>query len=147
MTTCGNFFDDLTQFAQWFFGVDHDAQYLQRADDAVARRGVITKDHVPGLFAADVEFLAEHRLQHVAIADGGARHQHHKECGSTYPRSSVKPFATTELLGNFTDGDGTVCMCDESGVLVDGDDVLAITALDACRAAHCQKKTLVSPPS
>ena len=47
----------------------HDPQDLQRADDAVAGRGEVAKDHVPALFAAEIQVLPHHLLDHVAVAD------------------------------------------------------------------------------
>src|ERR1700753_247964 len=50
----------------------HDAEDLQRGDDAVARRGVVAEDEMPRLLAAERVPLRAHRFDHVAIADGGA---------------------------------------------------------------------------
>ncbi|MGD0017478.1 MAG: phosphoglucosamine mutase, partial [Verrucomicrobiia bacterium] len=69
-----------------------------------------------------------------------------KDCGSTYP--GVVCRAVKELgadIGITHDGDGDrVQLCDERGVLVDGDDVLAITGLDWLRRGELKKKTLVA---
>lgn len=69
-----------------------------------------------------------------------------KNCGSTYPEVVCK--AVRELgadVGISHDGDGDrVQLCDESGVLVDGDDVLAITALDWLSRGELKKNTLVA---
>jgi len=71
-----------------------------------------------------------------------------KNCGSTYPEVVCK--AVRELgadVGISHDGDGDrVQLCDESGVLVDGDDVLAITALDWLSRGELKKNTPSSPP-
>ncbi len=42
---------------------------MQRADDAVAGRGEVAKDHVPALLAAEIQVLPHHFLDHVAVAD------------------------------------------------------------------------------
>ena len=69
-----------------------------------------------------------------------------KNCGSTYP--DVVCRAVKELgadIGIAHDGDGDrVQLCDERGMLVDGDDVLAITGLDWLRRGELKKKTLVA---
>ena len=60
-----------------------------------------------------------------------------KDCGSTYPELSAAQSANIGAdIGISHDGDGDrVQLCDENGALVDGDDVLAITALDWLAAA------------
>jgi phosphoglucosamine mutase len=67
-------------------------------------------------------------------------------CGSTHPEVICK--AVRELsadVGISHDGDGDrVQLCDESGTLVDGDDVLAITALDWLGRGQLKKNTLVA---
>jgi phosphoglucosamine mutase len=67
-------------------------------------------------------------------------------CGSTYPEvicGYVKQLGAD--VGITHDGDGDrVQLCDEAGALVDGDDVLAITALDWLNRGELKKKTLVA---
>jgi len=69
-----------------------------------------------------------------------------KDCGSMYPDVICR--AVRELgadMGIAQDGDGDrVQLCDERGVLVDGDDMLAITGLDWLRRGELKKKTLVA---
>jgi phosphoglucosamine mutase len=69
-----------------------------------------------------------------------------KNCGSTHPGVVCK--AVREIgadVGISHDGDGDrVQLCDENGVLVDGDDVLAITALDWLSRGELKKNTLVA---
>jgi len=69
-----------------------------------------------------------------------------KGCGSTHPEvicGYVKQIGAD--VGISHDGDGDrVQLCDESGVLADGDDVLAITALDWLSRGELKKKTLVA---
>ncbi len=69
-----------------------------------------------------------------------------KGCGSTYPEvlcGYVKQLGAD--VGITHDGDGDrVQLCDEVGTLVDGDDVLAITALDWLSRGELSKKTLVA---
>ncbi len=68
------------------------------------------------------------------------------ECGSTYPEvlcDAVRQQGAD--IGISHDGDGDrVQLCDEHGVLVDGDDVLAITALDWLARGDLAKDTLVA---
>ena len=67
-------------------------------------------------------------------------------CGSTYPDvicDAVKKLGAD--VGISHDGDGDrVQLCDEAGTLVDGDDVLAITALDWLGRGALKQKTLVA---
>jgi phosphoglucosamine mutase len=67
-------------------------------------------------------------------------------CGSTNPEvicGYVKQLGAN--VGISHDGDGDrVQLCDEAGVLVDGDDVLAITALDWLSRGELKNKTLVA---
>jgi phosphoglucosamine mutase len=69
-----------------------------------------------------------------------------KGCGSLYPE--VMCAAVRQLgadVGIAHDGDGDrVQLCDETGALVDGDDVLAITALDWLKRGALKKNTLVA---
>ena len=69
-----------------------------------------------------------------------------KGCGSTHPEvvcGYVRQLGAD--IGITHDGDGDrVQLCDENGVLVDGDDVLAITALDWLSRGELKKNTLVA---
>ena len=69
-----------------------------------------------------------------------------KGCGSTHPDvvcGYVRQLGAD--VGISHDGDGDrVQLCDENGVLVDGDDVLAITALDWLSRGQLKKNTLVA---
>ena len=67
---CLRIFDQaLLEFAQRFAGLHHDAQNLQRGDDAVTRGRIVPENHVAALFAADVEIAFDHLLDHVTVAD------------------------------------------------------------------------------
>jgi phosphoglucosamine mutase len=67
-------------------------------------------------------------------------------CGSTHPEvicNAVRQLGAD--LGIAHDGDGDrVILCDETGTLVDGDDVLAICALDWLARGALRKNTLVT---
>ena len=69
-----------------------------------------------------------------------------KECGSMYPQhfcSKVREFRAD--VGIAHDGDADrVLMCDETGSLIDGDDIMAIAALDLLAQGALAEKTLVS---
>jgi phosphoglucosamine mutase len=69
-----------------------------------------------------------------------------KECGSTYPEVVCRAVRERGAdIGISHDGDGDrVQLCDETGTLVDGDDVLAITALDWIGRGTLRKNTLVA---
>ncbi len=68
------------------------------------------------------------------------------ECGSTYPdvvAAAVKQHGVN--IGISHDGDGDrVILADENGKIVDGDAVLAITALAALRRGQLRQNTLVA---
>jgi phosphoglucosamine mutase len=68
------------------------------------------------------------------------------ECGSTYPDVVCKAVREHGAdIGISHDGDGDrVQLCDELGNLVDGDDVLVITALDWMARGTLKKNTLVA---
>jgi len=69
-----------------------------------------------------------------------------KDCGSTYPEVVCRAVREHGAdIGISHDGDGDrVQLCDETGNLVDGDDVLAITALDWIGRGTLKKNTLVA---
>jgi phosphoglucosamine mutase len=69
-----------------------------------------------------------------------------KGCGSTYPDVVCGYVQQLEAdIGLSHDGDGDrVQLCDETGHLVDGDDMLAITALDWLTRGELKNKTLVA---
>lgn len=69
-----------------------------------------------------------------------------RECGSMYPEqfcAKVREFRAD--LGIAHDGDADrVLLCDEHGNLVDGDDIMAISALDLLARGALAEKTLVA---
>jgi len=69
-----------------------------------------------------------------------------KDCGSMHPQhfcQRVREFRAD--LGLAHDGDADrVQLCDEHGALIDGDDVMAIAALDLLARGELAKKTLVA---
>ena len=69
-----------------------------------------------------------------------------KNCGSLHPEIMCQAVrAMGADIGISHDGDGDrVLLCDERGELVDGDDVLAVTALDALARGHLRHQTLVA---
>ena len=46
----------------------------KRADNAIAGRAEVAKDHVTALFAADIQIALHHFLDHVTIAHFRAQH-------------------------------------------------------------------------
>ncbi len=69
-----------------------------------------------------------------------------KGCGSTYPEvicNAVREHGADVGIAHDGDGDRAQ-LCDENGVLVDGDDILAITALDWMSRGELKQKTLVA---
>jgi phosphoglucosamine mutase len=69
-----------------------------------------------------------------------------KDCGSMHPNLICqKIWEHRADLGIAHDGDADrVLLCDEKGTLIDGDDVMAIAALDLLAQGALAKKTLVS---
>jgi phosphoglucosamine mutase len=67
-------------------------------------------------------------------------------CGSMYPEVICRAVREVSAdIGIAHDGDGDrMLLCDETGALVDGDDVLCITALDWLRRGALKKNTLVA---
>jgi phosphoglucosamine mutase len=69
-----------------------------------------------------------------------------KDCGSLHPQhfcQRVREFRAD--LGLAHDGDADrVQLCDEHGALIDGDDIMAIAALDLLARGELAKKTLVA---
>jgi phosphoglucosamine mutase len=69
-----------------------------------------------------------------------------KECGSMYPQKMLeKVWEHRAHVGIAHDGDGDrVLLCDEGARAIDGDDIMAICALEMLAAGTLHEKTLVS---
>jgi phosphoglucosamine mutase len=69
-----------------------------------------------------------------------------KECGSMHPNLlSKKIWEHRADVGLAHDGDADrVLLCDETGKVVDGDDIMAVAALDLLASAGLKSKTLVA---
>jgi phosphoglucosamine mutase len=69
-----------------------------------------------------------------------------KDCGSMHPAQICHKVAEHQAhLGIAHDGDADrVLLCDENGKLIDGDDIMAIAALEMLAEKTLAKKTLVS---
>lgn len=69
-----------------------------------------------------------------------------KECGSMHPGLlSTKMYEHRADVGLAHDGDADrLLLCDENGTLIDGDDIMAIAALDMLAQGTLAEKTLVS---
>lgn len=67
-------------------------------------------------------------------------------CGSTHPEEIQRLVRKTEaMVGISNDGDADrVLLCDETGELVDGDEILAITAVDLLGRDELAQNTLVA---
>jgi len=68
------------------------------------------------------------------------------ECGSTYPETiqkATKEFGAQIGLAHDGDADRLIC-CDETGSLLDGDEMLAVIGLDLLKRDKLAKKTLVA---
>lgn len=69
-----------------------------------------------------------------------------KECGSMHPRQMCqKVWEHRAHLGIAHDGDADrVVLCDETGRLVDGDDIMAVSGLEMLASGTLHEKTVVS---
>jgi phosphoglucosamine mutase len=67
-------------------------------------------------------------------------------CGSTYPSEIQRAVKETQAdIGITHDGDADrVLLCDEQGALVDGDEIMAIAALDLLKKGRLAANTLVA---
>jgi phosphoglucosamine mutase len=68
------------------------------------------------------------------------------QCGSTYPEEIQRLVKESRAhVGITHDGDADrVLLCDEKGEIVDGDEILAIAAVDLLRAGQLRENTLVA---
>ena len=68
------------------------------------------------------------------------------ECGSTHPEEIRRIVKESRAhVGITHDGDADrVLLCDENGEIVDGDEILAIAAVDLLRAGQLEQNTLVA---
>ena len=68
------------------------------------------------------------------------------QCGSTYPAEIQRVVRETGAQAGIThDGDADrVLLCDENGEIVDGDEILAIAAVDLLESKQLQQNTLVA---
>jgi len=68
------------------------------------------------------------------------------DCGSTHPEEMVEVVVDTKAnLGLAHDGDADrLIVCDETGSLLDGDEMLAVIGLDLLRRGKLSKNTLVA---
>jgi len=69
-----------------------------------------------------------------------------RECGSTYPQEIQRVVKETNAqIGITHDGDADrVLLCDENGEIVDGDEIMAIAAIDYLKNKHLAQNTLVA---
>lgn len=69
-----------------------------------------------------------------------------RECGSTYPQEIQRVVKETSVqIGITHDGDADrVLLCDENGEIVDGDEIMAIAALDFLKNKKLAQNTLVA---
>ena len=73
-------------------------------------------------------------------------HNINKDCGSTYPGEIERIVKETGARVGIThDGDADrALLCDENGEIVDGDEIMAIAAIDAIKRGELRGNTLVS---
>ena len=68
------------------------------------------------------------------------------QCGSTYPKEIQRVVKESGAdVGITHDGDADrVLLCDENGDIVDGEEIMAIAAIDLLRTEHIEQNTLVA---
>ena len=131
-------------------------------DDAAARYGAIARASVPGMslhgmkIAVDCANGAAFRTTPEVLRGLGATlsvfHAApdgvniNEECGSTHAGEISRLVKETGAqIGISHDGDADrLVLCDEKGEVVDGDEILAMTALDALKRGTLAGKTLVA---
>ena len=130
--------------------------------DASERYGALAKASVPGLslhglkIAVDCANGASFQTTPLVLKDLGATlavfHASpngmniNERCGSTHGEEISRLVKETGAhIGISHDGDADrLVLCDEQGEIVDGDEILAMTALDALRRGTLAGKTLVA---
>ena len=135
----------------------------KRIDDALGRYVEFAKASFPkgmtleGMhIAVDCSNGAAYKSTPCVLRELGARLslEHHTpngrnintNCGSTYPEEISRIVRSTgATIGISHDGDADrVLLCDENGDVVDGDEILAIAAIDAIRRGELSRNTLVA---
>jgi phosphoglucosamine mutase len=135
----------------------------KRIDDALGRYVEFAKASFPkgmtleGMhIAVDCANGAAYKSTPCVLRELGARLtlDHHTpdgrnintQCGSTYPEEISRLVkASGASVGISHDGDADrVLLCDENGEVVDGDEILAIAAIDAMRRGSLSRNTLVA---
>jgi phosphoglucosamine mutase len=130
--------------------------------DAAQRYGIGAKSSVPGMLlhglkvAVDCANGASFETTPSVLRELGAAlsvfHAEpdgmniNKACGSTHPEEISRLVRETGAqIGISHDGDADrLVLCDEKGEIVDGDEILAMTALDAIKRGSLAGKTLVA---
>ena len=134
-----------------------------RIDDALGRYVEFVKRSVPRQFslggmrvAVDVANGAGYKSTPCVLRELGADitvahntpngRNINLNCGSTHPESIQRLVRETGAqVGISNDGDADrVLMCDENGELVDGDEILAIAAIDLLQKGSLRENTLVA---
>ncbi|MBI5562126.1 MAG: phosphoglucosamine mutase [Deltaproteobacteria bacterium] len=134
-----------------------------RVDDAIGRYVVFAKNAFPkeltldGLkIAVDCANGAAYKVAPAVFYELGAEvipigvapngENINKECGALHPENVAKAVVERGAdIGFAIDGDGDRCiMVDEKGMILDGDYILAISALGRLKEGALDKKTLVA---
>jgi len=131
-------------------------------DDASIRYGAFVRKSVPGMslhgmkIAVDCANGASFRTTPTVLRELGAdlvlSHAEpdgmniNEACGSTHPEEIARLVKESgALIGISHDGDADrLVLADETGAIVDGDEILALTALDALSRGTLAGKTLVA---
>jgi phosphoglucosamine mutase len=135
----------------------------KRIDDALGRYVEFAKSSFPrGLtlegmrIAVDVANGAAYKSTPCILRELGAEvvvahdtpngRNINRECGSTHPEEIQRIMRETKAdVGISHDGDADrVQLCDEDGELVDGDEIMAIAAIDFIRTGRLAQNTLVA---
>jgi phosphoglucosamine mutase len=90
--------------------------------------------------------LSELGAEVIAIGNKPDGTNINKDCGSLYPENLIRQVREHQAnVGIAHDGDADrVQLCDENGVLIDGDDIMAMIALERLACGALSKNTLVT---
>jgi phosphoglucosamine mutase len=135
----------------------------KRIDDALGRYVEFAKQSFPRMLtlegmriAVDVANGASYKSTPCILRELGAEvivahdtpngRNINRDCGSTYPEEIQRLVRETKAdIGISHDGDADrVLLCDEQGELVDGDEIMAIAALDYLARGRLAQNTLVA---
>src|SRR3546814_8458733 len=92
----------MQQFARRLRGRDELGEHLQRRERAIAGGRMVRQDHMPRLFAADVEAALLHPFENITVADLGALEPQPLALQKAFERSEEQTSELQSLMRNST---------------------------------------------